>query len=337
MARWAEGREEHSEGRGVQFGMRLPRYLPAFYILALAVVGMGCGDRQAGLQDVLPGAPEGFPLPPLDPAPAIVPYSPRPAGTITFARDVGSIIFRNCSGCHTAVSEETTRITSFEEVRDQAEVVLASVISESMPPWLPEYGYVAYMGQRGLTPTQIGIVRQWVEEGMSEGDPAEMLPLDDLINPPPVSPPILPPDAVTLLMGAGIASEGLQVSESTVYDSFILPVDVDAVSLRASGGAPGSDIQIWVLRADGSREWLLRVRSWDPLWAERYEFTAPIGLSRGSEVGFRVARLASDDSTANDNAPTVEDPLELELHLVPGADARAKLMEDLAPRIRRTG
>jgi hypothetical protein len=311
--------------------MRLPRYLPAFYILALAVAGIGCGDRQAGLQDVLPGAPEGFPLPPLDPAPAVVPYSPRPAGTLSFARDVAPMIFRNCSGCHTAVSEETTRLTSFEEVRDHVDGVLASILSQSMPPWLPEYGYVAYRGQRGLTPTQIGIVRQWVEEGMNEGDPVEMLPLEDLINRPPVTAPSVHPDAVTILMGAGVASAELQVSGSTSYDSFILPVDVAAVSLQPSGGAAGSDIQLWVLRADGSREWLLRVRAWDPLWAERYEFTTPIDMPRGSEIGFRVARVDSLDS------PATDDPLQLGLHLVPGTDARSELLEELAPRVRRAG
>jgi len=43
-----------------------------------------------------------------------------------------------------------------------------------MPPWLPRHGVVTYAGERHLSELEIRTVEQWVQQGMPEGNPADL-------------------------------------------------------------------------------------------------------------------------------------------------------------------
>jgi Flp pilus assembly protein TadD len=45
-----------------------------------------------------------------------------------------------------------------------------------MPPWLPEPGYVEFVGERRPQREQIRMIQQWMEAGMPEGDAADLPP-----------------------------------------------------------------------------------------------------------------------------------------------------------------
>jgi hypothetical protein len=241
----------------------------------------GCGDLASGGGAGFAAPPEGFPPVPVDPAPILIPYSPRPEGTITYTRDVAPIVLRHCASCHGGESGSPPPLTTFEEVRDAGEAVVRSLASGSMPPWLPEFGYAHYVGERGLTPTQVGLVRQWVGEGMAEGDPADLLP-----PPPPRTLPPEPDDSTefTVVLGADAAHTAM----GTVYDTYLLAEELEVRSVLPDAGEFGVDYQAWAYRPDGSREWLLRIGDWDPAWRERYRFEQPIVLPRGSVIALQV-------------------------------------------------
>ena len=46
-----------------------------------------------------------------------------------------------------------------------------------MPPWLPEPGIVEYAEERILSVDELGLLRQWADEGATEGNAADLPPL----------------------------------------------------------------------------------------------------------------------------------------------------------------
>ena len=312
--------------------------------LVVALGLAGCGDGQVTVQDVLPGAPADFPPPPLDPAPLSIPYSPRPAGTLTFSTDVAPVVFRHCAGCHGMLENHPPRLTSYQEVAEHADAVLASILDARMPPWLPKSGFVEYTGQRGVSSTQLGIMRQWVQEGVAEGETGDLLPVEAFMPAPGESglrpragsaeevgradesvPPgevVAGPDTVAIPIllglgergdgasggvGGGGAGRGTDRSEGVVFDRYILPVGVVVDAVVPAFGAYGQDVQVWALRPDGSREWLLRIGEWDPRWAERYRFRDPVVLPRGTTLALRVT-FTTDQGAERGDAPLTTDP-----------------------------
>lgn len=103
-------------------------------------------------------------------------YVPRPAGSLTFSRDIAPIIFNNCSGCHRPGQSGPFVLLDFASVRKKARLISDVVGSRFMPPWQPEPGYGEFIGERRLSTDQIGQIRQWVAEGAVEGDPTNLPP-----------------------------------------------------------------------------------------------------------------------------------------------------------------
>ena len=101
-------------------------------------------------------------------------YVPRPPGTLTFTRDIASIIFRNCAVCHRPSGSGPFPLLTYGDVKRQARQIVAVTKSRFMPPWLPEPGDLEFAAERRLSVDQIGIVGQWVEEGAMEGNPSDL-------------------------------------------------------------------------------------------------------------------------------------------------------------------
>src|SRR5207244_617133 len=105
--------------------------------------------------------------------------------------------------------------------------------SPANSPWPPEHGYGEFAGERRLTPDQIGILRQWFEEGMKEGQAADL--------------PALPPMKSGWQLGAPDLI--LQMPEAyhlaadgrDVYRNFVIPIPgTKAHYVRAVEFQPGS-------------------------------------------------------------------------------------------------
>src|SRR5687768_11659606 len=83
-----------------------------------------------------------------------------------------------------------------------------------------------------------------------------------------------------------------------VEDSYVLPVDVDAVSIYPHAHYIGKEMRGTATLPDGSQKDLLWIRRWDFRWQDRYRYRAPVFLPQGTRLSMR---FTYDNSAANPN------------------------------------
>jgi tetratricopeptide (TPR) repeat protein len=83
-----------------------------------------------------------------------------------------------------------------------------------------------------------------------------------------------------------------------VEDSYVLPVDVDAVSVYPHAHYLGKEMRGRATLPDGSQQDLLWIRQWDFRWQDRYRYRSPVFLPRGTRLSMR---FTYDNSAANRN------------------------------------
>jgi tetratricopeptide (TPR) repeat protein len=87
-------------------------------------------------------------------------------------------------------------------------------------------------------------------------------------------------------------------SNYVVEDSYVLPVDVEAVSIYPHAHYLGKEMRGTATLPDGSQKDLLWIRQWDFRWQDRYRYRSPVLLPRGTRVSMR---FTYDNSAANRN------------------------------------
>src|SRR5439155_21932010 len=92
------------------------------------------------------------------------PYVPRKPGTLTFNRDIASIVFQNCAGCHRTAEVAPFALTSYPDVKKRARQIAMVTQSRFMPPWKAD-SHGEFQDERRLTAEQIGLLGQWAAEG----------------------------------------------------------------------------------------------------------------------------------------------------------------------------
>ena len=83
-----------------------------------------------------------------------------------------------------------------------------------------------------------------------------------------------------------------------VEDSYVLPVDVDAVSIYPHAHYIGKEMRGTATLPDGSQRDLLWIRQWDFRWQDRYRYRSPVFLPQGTRLSMR---FIYDNSAANPN------------------------------------
>ena len=81
-----------------------------------------------------------------------------------------------------------------------------------------------------------------------------------------------------------------------VEDSYVLPVDVDAVSIYPHAHYLAKEMRGTATLPDGSQQDLLWIRQWDFRWQDRYRYRSPVFLPRGTRLSMR---FTYDNSAAN--------------------------------------
>ena len=83
-----------------------------------------------------------------------------------------------------------------------------------------------------------------------------------------------------------------------VEDSYVLPVDVEAVSVYPHAHYLGKEMRGTATLPDGSQKDLLWIRQWDFRWQDRYRYRSPLFLPQGTRLSMR---FTFDNSAANPN------------------------------------
>jgi hypothetical protein len=112
----------------------------------------------------------------LAPKPVPAPGSPRPAGTVTFSKEIAPIVWNRCAPCHRPGQAGPFSLLSYAEVKRQV-VQIADVTAKGiMPPWPPDSPHGTFAGDRRLLPEELALLQQWISEGGVEGNPSDLPP-----------------------------------------------------------------------------------------------------------------------------------------------------------------
>ena len=97
-----------------------------------------------------------------------------PAADATFTRDIAPILIDKCGTCHRPDGPGPFSLLTYADARARARLIADVTRSGYMPPWKPEPGHGALVGERRLTKEEIERIGRWVEGGARQGDPAAM-------------------------------------------------------------------------------------------------------------------------------------------------------------------
>ena len=118
------------------------------------------------------------PIPPAEvDANNIPPAPPAPSGKkVTFNRDIAPIVFKNCAPCHRPGEAGPFPLLTYDDVKKHGRMIVAVTQQRYMPPWMPDPQPLEFYGKRRLSAEQIALIRKWVDQGMLQGNPADLPP-----------------------------------------------------------------------------------------------------------------------------------------------------------------
>lgn len=94
--------------------------------------------------------------------------------TVTFNKHIAPILFSNCAECHRAGEVAPFSLLSYSDAKRRASTIATVVTKETMPPWKGTAAGAHFVGQRGLSTSDIELINRWIEQGKQEGDASDL-------------------------------------------------------------------------------------------------------------------------------------------------------------------
>ena len=88
-----------------------------------------------------------------------------------------------------------------------------------------------------------------------------------------------------------------------IEDSYVLPVDVQALTVFPHAHYLARDMQAFATLPDGQRQWLLWIKDWDFNWQGDYRFARPIALPKNTRLSMRFTYDISTNNVRNPHQP----------------------------------
>jgi peroxiredoxin len=103
--------------------------------------------------------------------------SPRPPkGNVTYSNQIARIMQAHCVKCHRTGEIAPFTLTSYKDAKGWAETVREVVDSQRMPPWSADPHYGKFTNDARLSDGEKRLIAEWIENGVPEGDPAQLPP-----------------------------------------------------------------------------------------------------------------------------------------------------------------
>jgi mono/diheme cytochrome c family protein len=96
--------------------------------------------------------------------------------SVTFTKDVASILNNNCASCHRPGEIAPMSLLSYKDVRPWAKSIREVVAERRMPPWLADPHYGEFANDRRLSQKDVDTIVAWVDGGAKEGDVKDLPP-----------------------------------------------------------------------------------------------------------------------------------------------------------------
>jgi tetratricopeptide (TPR) repeat protein/mono/diheme cytochrome c family protein len=138
---------------------------------------------------------------------------------VTFNRDIAPIIFQSCARCHRPGESGPFPLLTYEDVKKHARQIEMVTRTHFMPPWLPESQSLKFADESRLSDKQIASIKNWVEGGSPEGNPADLPPRPKFVEGWQLGKP-------DLVLTAAKPFQ-LTASGSDMYWNFIFPLPID--------------------------------------------------------------------------------------------------------------
>ena len=138
---------------------------------------------------------------------------------ITFTDQIAPIIHSKCAQCHRPGEAAPFTLMTYDQVKKRSRMILSVVEDRYMPPWHPVPGHGTFRDNRRLSDQEIELIRQWVENGSPQGDPASMPPLPEFTEGWQLGEPDL---VVEMKAGFEVPADG-----PDIYRTFVIPLELE--------------------------------------------------------------------------------------------------------------
>lgn len=88
---------------------------------------------------------------------------------ISYFGQIKGIIDKNCISCHFVNGDAPFSLTSFEDVKHNAEMIKSVIISNYMPPWKADSTFQKYKNQRFISLEEKKLISEWITNGKKKG------------------------------------------------------------------------------------------------------------------------------------------------------------------------
>jgi hypothetical protein len=95
----------------------------------------------------------------------------------TFHADVAPILRHRCEACHQPGEIGPMPLVTYAQVRPWAKAIREAVLWRRMPPWFADPHTGPFANDPSLSDSEIALIRDWVDAGAPEGQPAAAAPL----------------------------------------------------------------------------------------------------------------------------------------------------------------
>src|SRR5207253_73573 len=137
---------------------------------------------------------------------------------VTYTQHIAPIVYANCIKCHRPNQVAPFSLLTYDDALRHGRDMVIQTQSRFMPPWKPEPGWAAYRDERRLTAAQIALIRQWVDDGMPEGDRSKLPPMPVLTDGWQLGTPDL---ILEMPKGFDVPADG-----QDIYRNFVIPTGV---------------------------------------------------------------------------------------------------------------
>ena len=139
---------------------------------------------------------------------------------VTFSQHIAPLVFQHCTSCHRVGEVAPFPLTTYAEVASHGQTIKYVTGTRYMPPWKGDPNYRHYLDENTLSATEIQQLRDWVDNGMPQGNPALTPPVPTF----PSGSQLGTPDLV-VPMARAFTHQG---NGQDLYRVFVLPVNIPA-------------------------------------------------------------------------------------------------------------
>ncbi len=183
------------------------------------------------------------------------------ATPITWNREVSRLIYDKCASCHRPEGSAFSLMT-YRDVQPRVTEIKAAVLARRMPPWGAIKGFGDFRNDQALTPEQIELLVDWIQNDAPRGRQA------------------LPPEPRFKEPAAyAVPSRVVPVSGSLALQQ---PMIVDGLMPRKV--APGQSVRITAMLPNGAVEPLLWLHGYDPRFSHPFLFRKAMRLPAGTVI-----------------------------------------------------